>query len=615
MGFSFRTIITLLIIVIPQVTAWGQTRIDSLRDILDAGTQSDSLLLATTLQFCKAVVNTDESYLIPEYASRALEVDPLAHRYRFKSDLYRYLGEYYWKTGKLGEAADEFNQMRLLGEINHDTLVIANSYNGLGTVNYLLENNKEALRYYRMSLGLSGTDSLLIIRLYNNIANTFNEMDEMDSVFPYYRKTIDYHKSHQNFNYLSRSYANMALSYSKLGNGLEARHSINLALEAAQKGGDPFQIASVYENMGNLSMNIHPRISMEMFKRSLSIARSIHSYDMIERCLYNLAYISEHLGNLKKTVDYLSDINTQNDSLRLSQRKSRVLELEAEHTSALRRIAEQKQEMERSRILAREDARQKILLVSLVAALITLLVILGAGYLSYRLRMNVTQTKERFFSMMAHDIRSPFSGILGISDLLVEESENLDRPDMKKKIRTLNRSLNQTYELMENLLQWSQAESGKIAFKPEIQLLHPFVHEVVCLHTAMARQKGIRVENQIQSDLKARFDSNMLQTVIRNLLSNAIKFSPGNGTIFISAEISGQSVIVRVKDQGAGMDQEQADRIFRSKEVISTAGTRYETGTGFGLVLCKTFISRHGGEFWADSSPGQGTSVNFSLPD
>lgn len=185
----------------------------------------------------------------------------------------------------------------------------------------------------------------------------------------------------------------------------------------------------------------------------------------------------------------------------------------------------------------------------------------------------------------------------------------------RKRVRSLHQSLNQVYDLLENILQWSQSETGKIAFNPRVQLLSPFVHDMICLYAASGKQKGISLENQIQSDLTARFDSNMLQTVIRNLLSNAIKFSQENSTIFLSAEIQGIEVVVKVRDEGIGMNREQLNRLFKADENISTPGTRNETGTGIGLILCKDFIARHGGRIWAESKPGEGTTMIFTLPD
>lgn len=303
------------------------------------------------------------------------------------------------------------------------------------------------------------------------------------------------------------------------------------------------------------------------------------------------------------------------DSLDLEQKKSRLQEMESVYLITRRDIAKIEGTRQAELKIIKEKNYQKTLITILSIAFAAILILFLMGLQTYRLKMKITRTKERFFSMIAHDIRNPFSGILGLSGLLNEEAEKNGNPAHRKQMRSLHKSLVQVYELLENLLQWSQSETGKIAFNPKVQLLYSFVHEVINLHTALGKQKGITLENQIQSGLTARFDGNMLQTIIRNLLSNAIKFSSENSTIFLSAEIQGKEVVVKVRDEGIGMNREQLDRLFKADESISTPGTRNETGTGIGLILCKDFIARHGGRIWAESKLGEGTTVFFTLPD
>ena len=288
--------------------------------------------------------------------------------------------------------------------------------------------------------------------------------------------------------------------------------------------------------------------------------------------------------------------------------------MESEHLAAIRNAREIKRTQQEELAAVRDDNRQKDFLIILSVAFAALLAFFLMGVYNYRLKIKITRTKERFFSMIAHDIRNPFSGILGLSGLLNEEAEKNGDPVHSKQVRALHQSLNQVYDLLENLLQWSQSEAGKIAFNPQVQLLSPFVHEVICLHNQSGKRKGIRIENQIQSGLTARFDSNMLQTIIRNLLSNAIKFSKENRSIFISAELQGREVVVKVRDEGIGMNRGQLDRLFAADEGFSTVGTHNETGTGIGLSLCRDFIRRHGGKIWAESKPGKGAVFYFTIP-
>jgi signal transduction histidine kinase len=474
---------------------------------------------------------------------------------------------------------------------------------------------KMAMEYYRKGLALSVKDSLLQARLYANIANTFVQQKKLDSVLIYYYKSADYHKLHQNHRYLSIIYGNIALFYFRQGNGVEVRKNINLSLEAAQRSKDPYQIASVYQTMGSLAYNQHPAMAMKNFAMSLELAEKNKSFDQIRVCLENLSYLSQQKGNTKAAIDYLQRIVALDDSLDLVQKKDRIKQMELEHLASVRSAEEliKSQQLELKQI--KEKNRQRFILILLLIGFGTLLTLFFMGVYNYRMKMKVTRTKERFVSMIAHDIRNPFSGILGLSGILVEEADKNDDLVQRKQVRALNQSLHQVYDLLENMLQWSHSESGKISFNPKVQPLSPLVQDAISLHAQTSKQKGIALENQIQSGLTARYDSNMLQTVIRNLLSNALKFSQENSTIFVSAEVVGKAVVVKVRDQGIGMSQEQLERVFKDEIRTSTMGTRNEIGSGLGLTICKDFISRHGGKIWAESKLHEGTTMFFTLPD
>lgn len=592
-----------------------QTGIDSLRRILDTKTIPDTTVITTAVRLCRMVVNTDKQFLLPDYAKKGLESDPMIRDKASVFALREYLGNYYWQVGRLSEAAEQFNQMRIIGERFVDRRIMANSYNGLGTVYYLMGDNVQALKYYRDGLALSEKDSLLKVRFYNNIANTFMEMGKMDSVLFYYSNSLIYHKAHQNFRHLSIVYGNLALAYRKLHNSMEVRKNIDLALEAAVKTGDPYQIASVYQSMGEMALKQHPGLASGCYNLALNLARKSKSYDQIKTSLDSLAKIADAEGKFREEATYLKESRRLTDSLDLEQKKSIIQLMEAEHKAGVINATEIKKAQQEEDRLIREKIRQKNILIIICILLAAALAIFLMRIQNYRLKIKINRTKESFFSMIAHDIRNPFSGILGLSGILNEEAEKSPDPVHRKRVASLHQSLNQVYDLLENLLQWSQSETGKIAFNPMVQLLSPVIHEVMCLHTAAARKKGIHLENQVQSDLTARFDSNMLQTVIRNLLSNSIKFSPENTGIFFSAEVRGNEVVVKVKDEGIGMTREQIDQIFKSDKSISTHGTQNESGTGLGLILCKEFITRHGGKIWAESQPGSGTTMFFTLPD
>ena len=235
-------------------------------------------------------------------------------------------------------------------------------------------------------------------------------------------------------------------------------------------------------------------------------------------------------------------------------------------------------------------------------------------------------TKDKFFSIIAHDLKSPFQSLLGFSNLLVSKFEKYDISKQKKFLGILNNDIKNTYKLLENLLQWSLSQSGKIDFKPEKLNLYLLVSETIDVLYNFAEKKTISIINSITEDLYVNADKDMLSVIFRNLISNAIKFTPKRGVIEIGCNIveetrhtlskqSNKSKIqIYVKDSGVGITLEKQANIFNILDNISTKGTEQETGTGLGLMLCKDFIEMHNGKIWVESQAQKGSKFIFTLP-
>ena len=225
------------------------------------------------------------------------------------------------------------------------------------------------------------------------------------------------------------------------------------------------------------------------------------------------------------------------------------------------------------------------------------------------------QVKDRFFSIISHDLRSPFNGLLGLSDLLYEQvkAKNLENIDMFSE--EIYKSSNKTYKLVENLLTWARIQTNKIETDKTIFKLLYLVKEAENQLTAALDEKKIKFIVDVDSSIELFADFNMIQTVIRNLVSNAVKFSNVNGEVSISANVKDGKTICSVTDKGIGMEAEFKDKLFILTEKTSRPGTNNETGTGLGLILCKEFVENHGGDIWIESELGKGSKFSFSIPN
>ena len=224
-------------------------------------------------------------------------------------------------------------------------------------------------------------------------------------------------------------------------------------------------------------------------------------------------------------------------------------------------------------------------------------------------------TKDKFFSIIAHDLKSPFNSMLGFSEMLNNKFDKYDTKKKKKFINIIYQGLQDTFRLLENLLTWSRSQRGSIDFKPETLNLYLVAEETIDILSQTATNKSIIIKNEISESTFVKADKDMLATIIRNLVSNAIKFTPKGGKISIDAKNQQQFIEITVKDNGIGIPKEKQSQLFDIGENTSTQGTENETGTGLGLILCKEFVEKHGGKIWVESEIRKGSSFKFTIPD
>jgi len=225
-------------------------------------------------------------------------------------------------------------------------------------------------------------------------------------------------------------------------------------------------------------------------------------------------------------------------------------------------------------------------------------------------------SKDKFFSIIAHDLKNPFNNIMGFSELLLEDFDNYSKNKVKKILGWINESSTQGYNLLENLLNWSRSQTGRLQWNPEsIDLVKLIVSEAELLKkTAIKKNVELYYPENVQ--FMSFSDSNMVRTVIRNLISNAIKFTPSSGKVEVKVEKCEKEGfwVVSVADTGVGISQAAMDDIFRIDKNTSTLGTDNESGTGLGLILCKEFVEKNAGELMVKSKSGEGSIFYFTLP-
>ncbi|MBP3191991.1 PAS domain-containing sensor histidine kinase [Natronogracilivirga saccharolytica] len=222
--------------------------------------------------------------------------------------------------------------------------------------------------------------------------------------------------------------------------------------------------------------------------------------------------------------------------------------------------------------------------------------------------------KDKFLSIISHDLRGPFQSLLGMSELLSEEFETMEPDELKEYFASMNRSLRAQYTLLENLLTWSRLQIGQVQMEKEQISLANVIAEVLAVMETTAVQKQITIHAQVPDALRASADVNMLKSVIQNLVSNALKFTPRGGDIYITGESGSSRAAVSIRDTGVGMDEDEIEQLFDITRKKTRKGTDGEKGTGLGLIIIRDMTELMDGTLDIDSRPGEGSTFTIQLP-
>ncbi len=230
------------------------------------------------------------------------------------------------------------------------------------------------------------------------------------------------------------------------------------------------------------------------------------------------------------------------------------------------------------------------------------------------LLQELNSTKDKFFSIIAHDLKGPFNAIIGYSDLLLERYRDYNQEKIQLMLQTISNSSKNTLELLENLLVWARSQTGNIEFHPSEFDFQKLILQNIAILESFATDKNIKISSAVPNNSHVYGDLNMINTILRNLITNAIKFTPKKGKVTIDFAKKDNSYEISVKDTGVGIPKETIPLLFKIEGDVSTKGTEDEKGTGLGLILCKEFVDKHGGTIWVKSEINTGSTFYFTLP-
>lgn len=522
--------------------------------------------------------------------------------------------------------SEQYHQQSLkIKEAYDDQLGKAFSLNNLGTIRKRTGNYDEALNYFNQSLEIrrQAGRKLEIANTKINIGYLFFLKRDYEKAIKLLEKTLAYYEIADHRAGMAEADRLMGMVYAAVGDFRKSHYYYELSLITAEQLEMASLVSDNYKSLSDLfAMQGNYAVAYDYQNKHLILQDSINDAEATRRIIeLRFLYEREQRENeiqLLRKAHHIIELNY--DKQRLF-RNFLILFiilifvtllviyfrfLEYKRTNFLLKM--QKEE------IANTNKKLKELNLNLFEHKEKVDNLNKKLQESERNLININNTKDKLFSIISHDLRNPFASIVSFSRILKRDIDTLTKEEVKQLAEDLDHSVIRINNLLDNLLQWSRTQTGNIGFRPEYFDLKEIVAENIELFSSTAREKDIEIIDQISGKAEVYADMNMTDTVLRNLISNALKYTHPGGKVEISASMETESVFISVADTGIGISEKDKKKLFRSDMLHSTYGTRDEKGSGLGLLICRDFVKRQGGDLTIKSEQGKGSIFSFSLP-
>jgi signal transduction histidine kinase len=574
--------------------------------------------------FTKALEYYDQSNKLAESVGDLLEV----------SKSYNYRGLVYLKLGDYPQSLENFIKSLKIKEQVNDKYEIVLTLNNLANIYNELKDYKESLKYSARAQRIAEkiNDGYGLGRALNNVGVSYFQLKNYNKAKEIQLKSLSVKESYGDQTGIAYSYCNIGDIYAALGNYGKAIEYYKKALEIREKLSDPFGIATVMLRMGTTyKLAGNYQTAHKYLDESLRLAKKFRINEIEMDAYSNYSNLYESEGDYKDALIYYKLFDVAQDSIYSKEYRSKLVELRFNYES-------EKKEKEIA-LLTKENELNQLQInkqsfwTSILIALLMFGFFVAIIYFYFQnkrkallLEKNrameensaelreLNASKDKFFSIVAHDLKSPFQGLLGFSALLADGIDTLPQDQLKRYAANIKNGTKNVYELIENLLDWSRMQTGRFDFSPEKIDIFVEVPLILELIGSNADHKGITIKNEVQEGTYLFADIKATRSIIQNIVSNAIKFTLKGGEVKISSLQKGDLVEIKVTDTGVGISETNLSKLFKIDVQLTTVGTANEKGTGLGLLLCKEMIEKQGGEIKVESKLGSGSVFSFTLP-
>ena len=659
-----KTILVLLLLLANYCFAQDNKQ-DSLLHLLNI-TKEESVKESIFLQLAR-INNKKNKEKSVEFYSKALEFTTDSYK---KACILDTIGLFNWRLGNFDEAISYYKQSLTIFEELQDSIWIGKVNNNIAVANWGMGNSYDALEHYETALDIRKeiNDLRGVSTVLNNIGLIYQSWGLYDNAFEYHEEALEYALQLNSFSAIAYSYSNIALCYenkeeyrtalkfynlgyendlkkekedhsisyflanlgrvySKMGEADSALVYYNGSLEHAVEVNNKHRIAVAQYFLGKTYLDLNNINLAEYYTKSSHQLSIENNYsELIRDNLFRLSEIEEKKGNTSKAFSYFKNASNLKDSIFNRTEIAKFTDLQIRYN-----IEKQEQEntilRANNRIQEFEIKQQKNISWALLIAGI---LISGILFHIARSRIKIQKLniqleksekelrkanadKDKFFTIIAHDLKSPFNGLLGLTRYIETEYDKLDKKNVRELVQLIQKSATGLYSLLDGLLQWAQTQTGRMVYDYKKFDVNISISNVLELKKANAEAKEISLNNN-SKEAFVFADEKTIETVLRNLVSNSIKFTNKGGFVTIETEIKETEVVVCVVDNGIGIPEETADKLFTITEKFSGKGTENEIGTGLGLILCQELIKNNKGKIWFESQPNEGSKFYISLP-
>lgn len=546
--------------------------------------------------------------------------------------------------GNYEKALDSYlNSLKIWEEIDNKQ-GISNSYNNIGLLYENQHNYEKALDFHLKSLEIKKSigDTKGMAKSYNNIGNLYKELGDYQDALEYYSKSLKIKEEIGNKQGVANTYYNIGNIYIEQKNLKKALESHVQSLKISEELGDKQIMANSLNSIGLIYLDLENiNQSYQHLVRALELNIETGYREGIKDTYSLLSKYYEKKQDYKQALKYRNLYSAVNDTLLGEQSSKHMAEMQTKYETEKKEKENEllKKENEINElVIQKEKAYQKFLWGGIVSLSFFLIIVI---YLFVIIRKTNRQlkiqqkelittnnklveseneltealaTKDKFFSIISHDLRGPFISVKLFNDYLKENIHAISKEEFMRLTDEHDNAVSRINNLLENLLLWAKTQTGRIVLQRELLSLKRIIENNLQLFNPVAMNKKINLHCDIADNTNISFDKNMLEAIIRNLLSNAIKYTHSGGKISVKAVGNKNEIIVEVNDTGTGIKKGEELNIFSIDRGYIKEGTDGEKGSGLGLILCREFVELNGGSIWVESEPGMGSSFKFSVP-